>query len=52
MCTSRQNEEFTQKVGSEISECKDAGLSWRIVLKWNLERWGLNVAIELKGHAL
>ena len=52
MCTCRQTEEFLKQVGSEISEWKDAGVSWRTVLKWNLERRGLNVAIELKGHVL
>jgi hypothetical protein len=31
---------------------RDAGVSWRTVLKVSLERWGLNVAIELKWHAL
>jgi hypothetical protein len=41
-----------KKLGSEFSEWRDAGDSWRIVLKWNLERRGLNVAIELKWHAL
>jgi len=41
-----------KRVGSEIWEWKDAGVSWRTVLKWNLERRGLNVAIELKGHVL
>jgi hypothetical protein len=37
-----------KRVGSEISERKDADVRWRRVLKWNLERRGLNVAIELK----
>jgi hypothetical protein len=46
MCTCKQNEEFIQKVDSEISECKDGGDSWKRVLKWNLERGSLNVAIE------
>jgi hypothetical protein len=35
-------------MGSKISERRDAGVSWGAVLKWNLERWVLNVAIELK----
>jgi len=48
MCTCRQTEEFLKQVGSEISEWKDAGVSWRTVLKQNLERRGLNVAIDLK----
>jgi len=52
MCTCRQNDKFIQKVVSDISEWRVAGVSWRTVLKWNLERRGLNVASELKWHAL
>jgi hypothetical protein len=48
MCRRRENEKFIQKVGSEISERRDAGVSWRRVLKWNLERRHLNVSNELK----
>jgi hypothetical protein len=48
MCTCRQSEKFIEKVSLEISERSDAGVIWRRVFKWKLERWGLNVAIELK----
>jgi len=46
MCTCRQIEEFIQKAGFRIFRMKR--YSWRTVLKWNLESWGLNVSIELK----
>jgi len=39
-------------VGLEFSEWRDADVIWRTVLKWNLERRDLNLAIELKWHAL
>jgi hypothetical protein len=52
MYTCRQNEKFLQELGSELSEWRDVGESWRRVIKWDLERRGLYVSIELNWHAL
>jgi hypothetical protein len=36
MCTCGKNEKFIEKVSLEISERRDAGVSWRTVFKWKL----------------